>query len=61
MEVDECREQLLEELIKETEIQRYISKNEVSFVDLAVTLMEQPSRVDKLVRTVRMSKRKLGL
>ena len=54
VEVDECREQLLEELINETEIQRYISKNEVSFLDLAVTLMEQPShRVDRLVKALR--------
>ena len=51
VELDECREELLEQLIKETE--RYISSNEGSFADVAATLMEQPSRVDRPVKNVR--------
>ena len=59
VEIDEIRKDQMEELIRDTRI--YIKRNRRLFSDLAVILMEQPSRVDKVVRVVKENRRKLGI
>ena len=59
VEIDEIRKDQMEELIRDTRM--YIKRNRRLFSDLAVILMEQPSRVDKVVRVVRENRRKLGI
>ena len=59
VEIDEIREEQMEEVMRDTRM--YIRRNRKLFSDLAVTLLEQPSRVDKVVRMVRENRRKLGI
>ena len=59
VELDEIREEQMEELMRDTRI--YIRRNRRIFSDLAVILMEQPSRVDKVVRVVRENRKNLKL
>ena len=59
VEIDEIREEQMEELMRDTRM--YIRRNRRLFSNLAVILMEQPSRVDKVVRLVREKRKKLGI
>ena len=59
VEIDEIRKDQMEELIRDTRM--YIKRNRRIFSDLANILMEQPSRVDKVVMVVRKNRRKLGI
>ena len=59
VELDEIREEQMEELMRDTRM--YIRRNRRLFSNLAVILMEQPSRVDKVVRMVREKRNKLGI
>ena len=59
VEIDEIRKDQMEELIRDTRM--YIKRNRRIFSDLANILMEQPSRVDKVVRVVKENRRKLGI
>ena len=56
VEIDEIREEQMEELMRDTRM--YIRRNRRLFSNLAVILMEQASRVDKVVREKR---KKLGI
>ena len=51
VELNEVREYMLDQLIKET--RRYIRNNNKLFTDLAETVMEPPSTVDRLMRSCR--------
>ena len=59
VELDEIREEQMEEVMRDTRM--YIRRNRRLFSNLAVILMEQPSRVDKVVRMVREKRNKLGI
>ena len=59
VELDEKREDQMEELMRDTRM--YIRRNRRLFSNLAVILMEQPSRVDKVVRVFREKRKKLGI
>ena len=54
VDIDEIREEQMEELMRDTSM--YIRRNTRSF-----SLMEQLSRVDRVVRVVRENRRKLGI
>ena len=55
MELSEVREDMLEQMIEDT--RSYISKNNHRFTDLAETVMEPPSTVDRFMRSCRKTSR----